>query len=165
MSLSPVVEAFLYQRKIPFDVLEHPHTNNSIQTAHSSHLTLSQLAKAIVVKDHKRYVMCVLPASRILVMDWVNSHCSGRYRLVTEKELGKLFPDCETGAVPAVGEAYGMKVVWDNRLVDAEEIYFEGGDHRHLIHVGDEFHALIEASDHADISSTPDMVDYYQHLH
>ena len=165
MSLSPAVETYLSQHKIPFDVLEHPHTNDSIQTAHSAHVTPSRLAKAVVVRDHERYIMCVLPASHVLVMNWVDRDCRGRYKLVTENELGKLFPDCETGAVPALGEAYGLKVVWDDALCDAEEIYFEGGDHRHLIHIGEEFHALMEKSDHATISCTPETVECYQHVH
>lgn len=163
MSLSPVVETYLSQQKIPFDVLEHPHTNNSIQTAHSVHMTPSRLAKAVVVKDHERYIMCVLPASHVLVMNWVDRDCGGRFKLVTEKELGDLFPDCETGAVPPLGEPYGLEAVWDDALSDAKEIYFEGGDHRHLIHVGDGFHALMAKSDRATISCTPDMIECYQH--
>jgi Ala-tRNA(Pro) deacylase len=165
MSLSSVVETYLSQHKIPFDVLEHPHTDNSIQTAHFVHMSPSQLAKAVVVSDHDRYIMCVLPASHVLVMNWVDRDCKGRFKLVTEKELGNLFPDCETGAVPPLGEAYGLNVVWDDALRDAKEIYFEGGDHRHLIHVGDEFHAHMAKSDHATISCTPDMIECYQHVH
>ncbi|WP_179957482.1 aminoacyl-tRNA deacylase [Exilibacterium tricleocarpae] len=166
MSLSPAVESYLSQSDIPFDVLEHPRSTTSMQTAHAAHVTPAQLAKAVVVRDQDRYMMCVLPASHILVMNWVDTDYKGHYRLATEDELAKLFPDCEAGAVPPLGQAYGLHVVWDNTLRHADEVYFEGGDHRHLIHIGhDEFMRLMEDADHATISCTPDTVEYYQHMH
>ncbi len=166
MRLSPAVESFLSQSHVPFDVLEHPHSTTSMQTAHSAHVTPSQLAKAVIVKDQDRYLMCVLPASHILVMNWIDRDYNGHYRLATEDELRTLFPDCETGAVPPLGQAYGLKVVWDNSLRHADEIYFEAGDHRHLIHIGhDQFITLMESSDHATIGCTPETIEYYQHMH
>lgn len=166
MSLSPAVETYLNRSNIGFDVLEHPKSITSMQTAHSAHVTPTQLAKAVIIKDQDRYMMCVLPASHILVMNWINRDYSGHFKLATENELSPLFPDCETGAIPAVGQAYGIKVVWDNALRHASEIYFEGGDHRHLIHLGhDEFILLMRNSDNATISCTPDSLEFYQHMH
>jgi Ala-tRNA(Pro) deacylase len=166
MSVSTAVESYLAHSKIPFDVLEHPHSTNSMQTAHSAHVRPSQLAKAVIVRNRERYMVCVLPASHILVMNWLDRDYEGNYKLASEEELSKLFPDCETGAVPALGQAYGMKVVWDNTLRHSTKIYFEGGDHRHLIEIGhDEFLALMEQSDHATISCSPETIEYYQYTH
>jgi len=166
MNLSPAVESYLNQTKVPFEVLEHPHSSTSMQTAHSAHITPSQLAKAVIVKGPEGYMMCVLPASHVLVMNWVDRDYNGRFKLATEDELKELFPDCEKGAVPALGQAYGLKVVWDNTLRHAEEVFFEAGDHRHLIHIThDEFLDLMKTADHATISCTPDTIEYYQHMH
>jgi Ala-tRNA(Pro) deacylase len=39
------------------------------------------------------------------------------------------------GAVPPFGQVYGIETILDEAFVDAEEVYFEGGDHRALVHV------------------------------
>ena len=65
--------------------------------------------------------------------------------LATEEEVSEIFSDCKTGAVPAVGAPYGIKAVLDERLSEREHIYFEGGDHRTLVHLDhDEFEKLME---------------------
>jgi Ala-tRNA(Pro) deacylase len=53
--------------------------------------------------------------------------------MACEDEFKKLFGDCETGAVPALGEAYGLKVIWDDELAYTADVYIEAGDHEHLI--------------------------------
>ena len=65
--------------------------------------------------------------------------------LATEDEVGALFEDCDLGAVPPVGAAYGLSVIVDDGLADAQEVYFEGGDHKTLIKVsGDAFQTLMK---------------------
>jgi len=66
--------------------------------------------------------------------------------LATESEVKKLFSDCEPGAVPPIGSAYGIKTIWDphTSLGRLDEVYFEAGDHEHLVHVsGEQFHELM----------------------
>ncbi len=65
--------------------------------------------------------------------------------LATEEEISELFPDCETGAVPVIGAAYGIRTAVDDALEGLDDIYFKDGDHRSLVHVsGDRFHRLME---------------------
>jgi Ala-tRNA(Pro) deacylase len=46
--------------------------------------------------------------------------------------------------VPPLGEAYGLDMVLDASLASLANIYFEGGDHEHLVHLdGDQFNALM----------------------
>ena len=64
--------------------------------------------------------------------------------LAAESELGNLFFDCEIGALPALGPAYGVETVVDDALAEQPDIYFEAGDHEQLIHVSAEtFQALL----------------------
>jgi Ala-tRNA(Pro) deacylase len=59
----------------------------------------------------------------------------------------RLFADCDRGAVPPVGEAYGIPTVWDDSLGDLPDVYFEGGDHRTLIHMsGPDFAELMRGA-------------------
>jgi Ala-tRNA(Pro) deacylase len=55
-----------------------------------------------------------------------------------ESELGSLFADCEIGALPAIGPAYGMETFIDDTIAEQPDIYFEAGDHEQLIHVSAE---------------------------
>jgi len=75
-------------------------------------------------------------------------------RLASEPELRQLFDDCDTGAIPALSEAYGLKVIWDDQLKHASDIYIEAGDHEHLIHLrGSDFQQLMESLPHSIISA------------
>jgi Ala-tRNA(Pro) deacylase len=57
------------------------------------------------------------------------------------------------GAIPPVGSAYGLTSVIDDRLEGLNEIYFDGGDHRTLIHLnGRDFHRLTADVPHAQIA-------------
>jgi prolyl-tRNA editing enzyme YbaK/EbsC (Cys-tRNA(Pro) deacylase) len=61
-----------------------------------------------------------------------------------EDEIDATFSDCERGAIPAIGEAYGVDVVIDPSLVHQPDVYFESGDHEHLIRMtGDDFRGLM----------------------
>ena len=78
--------------------------------------------------------MMVLPANRVVDFQEVRltlglSHA----RLATEDELNRLFPDCELGAMPPMGNLYGMPVYADESLAEQEEITFNAGTHRELV--------------------------------
>jgi len=65
--------------------------------------------------------------------------------MASESELTDLFPDCETGAVPPLGPAWGMDTFVDESLLAKREVYFESGDHESVIRVsGDQFEKLLE---------------------
>ena len=46
-----------------------------------------------------------------------------------EGELQILFRDCDLGAIPALGPAYGIETIVDERLDRAAEVWLEAGDH------------------------------------
>jgi Ala-tRNA(Pro) deacylase len=58
-----------------------------------------------------------------------------RLRLATERELAGLFPDCEVGAMPPVGALSDMPVYVDYSLTHEDEIAFNAGTHRDVIHM------------------------------
>ncbi|HCS28135.1 MAG TPA: aminoacyl-tRNA deacylase [Spongiibacteraceae bacterium] len=135
MAIAPRIEAHLQRVGVHYNLIEHPRSKTSIQSARSAQLPPTQVAKAVIAHDGDKYCMCVLPANRRLVLDWLNQRMHGRYRLATETEISALFDDCEPGAVPPLGQVYGMPVIWDDELNDVQDIYLESGDHEHLIHL------------------------------
>ena len=88
--------------------------------------------------------MVVLPADRRLDLVELQRQLKRNLQLASEYELGNLFNDCEIGALPALGPAYGLETLVDDTIAEQSEIYFEAGDHEQLIHVSAEvFEALM----------------------
>jgi len=95
----------------------------------------TRLAKSVVLEDDHGYLMVVLPSNRQVNLGELHRQLNRSLGLATEGELGSLFSDCEIGALPAVGPAYGMETLVDDALAEQSDIYFEAGDHEQLIHV------------------------------
>jgi prolyl-tRNA editing enzyme YbaK/EbsC (Cys-tRNA(Pro) deacylase) len=52
---------------------------------------------------------------------------------VEKEDAVMLFADCETGAIPALGPAYGVDTIVEDSLLAEAQVYFEAGDHEHLV--------------------------------
>jgi Ala-tRNA(Pro) deacylase len=136
MYLSHTVTRFLDTRDVDFRTITHRHTMTTNQTAFSAQVPRERVAKAVLFGDEEHYILAIVPASG-RVDPTALGEVLGRRELVLagEDEIAMVFPDCELGAIPAVGAAYGIDTVVDASLLVQPEIYFEGGDHEHLVHV------------------------------
>ena len=145
MGIAITLQQFLEAQNVPFDVLEHKRTGCSARTADASHVPSECLAKGVVVRHKDGYVLAIVPASRQVQLSEVGRWLNRPVALASEEELDALFPDCEHGAVPPIAAAYGLTAIVDACFEGHEDIYFEGGDHRTLVHVsGVQFHRLME---------------------
>lgn len=134
MTIAPTLQQYLDQRGMVYDLCAHPHTHCSMETAQAAHIPGKRLAKAVLVEqDDTHYLMVVVPSSHHVDLARLHRHFGQLLGLATEAELAALFPDCEIGAVPALGMAYGLNTVWDSALAEQPEIYLEGGDHENLL--------------------------------
>jgi Ala-tRNA(Pro) deacylase len=133
MAIARTLMSYLQERGIRYDLVEHKHTATAVAAAHAANVPVHQVAKAVVLCDDAGYVVSVLPASHTLEIGWVNEVLGRKLEMACEKEFSNLFADCEPGAVPALGEAYGIQVVWDDELAYTSDVYIEAGDHEHLI--------------------------------
>jgi Ala-tRNA(Pro) deacylase len=133
MAIARTLTNYLVEKGIEYKLVEHTHTPTAVASAHAAGLPAHQVAKAVVLGDDDGYVVSVLPANHSLEIGWVNEALGRTLELASEGELKNLFADCEAGAVPALGEAYGVQVIWDDELAYTSDIYIEAGDHEHLI--------------------------------
>ena len=60
---------------------------------------------------------------------------SGRVKLVPEDEIEQLAPDCDPGAMPAVGKLFGLSTYADFAVRDDPEISFNAGSHTFAVRV------------------------------
>jgi Ala-tRNA(Pro) deacylase len=154
MAIARTLKSYLDKREVDYEMVQHSHTETSIDSATSAHVPPHQMAKAVVLEDEDGYVVSVLPSNNRLNLDWVSEELNRELKLADESELRALFTDCETGAIPALSEAYGLKVIWDDQLKHASDIYIEAGDHEHLIHLrGVDFQQLMNSLPHSIISA------------
>ncbi|MEJ1418247.1 MAG: YbaK/EbsC family protein, partial [Candidatus Sedimenticola sp. (ex Thyasira tokunagai)] len=89
--------------------------------------------KGVLLGDQDRYMLALIPATHHLNIGRVNQILGRKLELITEDELASAFSDCEVGAIPPVGEAYGIETLLDSNLADQAELYLESGDHSVLI--------------------------------
>jgi Ala-tRNA(Pro) deacylase len=163
MAIATTLKSFLEDHHVEYDMVKHSHSSTALEAAHSAHVPSHQVAKAVVLEDDKGYIVSVMPSTNRLDLEWVSETTGRNLQMAEEDELPALFQDCDLGAVPALSNAYGLDVIWDEQLTNASEIYFEAGDHENLVHMhGDEFCKLMEDMPHAIISAGRDYSRWIQ---
>ena len=71
------------------------------------------------------------------VTSWMTQHSQARaLRLASEREMARLYPDCEVGAIPPLGPLYKQRVFVDRRLAREAAIVFSAGTHTDAIRMG-----------------------------
>lgn len=135
MSIAAKLKNHLTRKQVQFDLTEHPLANGAMPTAEAGHVSADDLAKAVVVRTGEGYLLAVLPASQRLSLSRLRPALKQDCALATEGEIDKLFDDCAHGAIPPVGECYGLDVIADASIFERPDVYFEAGDHRTLVHV------------------------------
>jgi Ala-tRNA(Pro) deacylase len=135
MSIAMTVDKYLRQLQVPYDILPHYRTGSSLETARVAHISAHQLAKAVLLEDDAGYLMAVLPASEHVHLGMLREQLGRAVGLATEREVMEVFKDCDMGAIPPLGPAYGVPMIVDEELTREPELYFEGGSHVDLVHM------------------------------
>jgi Ala-tRNA(Pro) deacylase len=146
MPIAQTLKKYLTKKRAKYDVVSHEPTRSSLQTAEASHIPGDRLAKAVLLRDDMGYAIAVLPASRHIRLSDLKRQFGDDVRLASEREIAELFSDCARGAIPALGECYGLDTVIDDSIEDQPEIYIEAGDHATLVHMSQEQFADLSAT-------------------
>jgi len=150
MGIAITLAQYLAERGVPYDVVEHRHTETASQSAEATRIPPDRIAKAVVLKGGDGFLLAVLPASRHIRFVELRNQLGCDVDIANEEQVETLFLDCEAGAVPALGAAYGLNVIVDDSLTNQPDIYLEGGDHLSLVHVsGAMFRELLADARHA----------------
>ncbi|HEY5601473.1 MAG TPA: YbaK/EbsC family protein [Gammaproteobacteria bacterium] len=152
MSISTILQKFLAQQGIGYDIVPHRHSDTSMNAATLAHISAAMVAKSVILEDENGYLMAVLPANHHIKIGMLNRFLGRKMGLATEPELKSLFSDCEPGAIPPVGQAFGIDTIVDESLDHCQDIYMEAGDHEEFIHLnGASFRRLMQNVPHARI--------------
>lgn len=153
MATATTVRKYLEEHHVRCDTVPHPATATTLGAAMAAQISADCVAKAVMLGDEKGYMMAVVPASHQVKLKRLREATGRDLHLVREMEFAQMFPDCEVGAIPPIGRAYGMDMVWDDSLAAKSDIYFEAGDHESLMHVsGKDFIDMMVDCKHGCIS-------------
>ena len=153
MNISPTLVKELAKHGIAYDIVSHEHANSSLHAANSAHIPTEKLVKSVVLEDDQGFVMALVPANQYVKINKLNMILNRNMGLAIETELNLVFTDCDQGAIPPVGDAYGMYTIVDYDLDECDDVYIESGNHTDLLHIsGSGFRKLVERSEHANIA-------------
>jgi len=147
MSIAYRVQDYIAAHDLPWDPVAHRISNSCMEAARFADVPPDRLAKAVVLEDRDGYVVAVVPANHRVDLSELAEKLHRDLSLASEREVQGLFSDCAPGAVPPVGEAYGIPTVWEKCLAEKPDVYFEGGDHHTLVHMsGPHFYELMSSA-------------------
>jgi len=133
MTVTARLKSFLDENKITYTVMSHAPAYTAQAAAAVMHISGKEIVKTVVVRAGEDTALAVLPASHHVNLEKLGLLLGKPARLATEQEFADLFPDCELGAMPPIGQLYNLPVVVDKSLADDEEIVFNAGTHRDAI--------------------------------
>jgi Ala-tRNA(Pro) deacylase len=144
MPLARRLEDHLVRNDAKYDIVAHRYSHDSIETADFADIPGERLVKSVLLEDDDGKLLAVLPATLSVHIGHLGTKLQRRLRLADPGEVQGVFPDCRDGAVPPLGAAYGLRNIVDDSLEAQPEVYFEAGDHEHLVHMtGAQFLALL----------------------
>lgn len=146
MSIAPTLQKYLTAENIQYAEILHEPTMSSTRTAEVCHISGDRLAKGIVLRRNGDYMLAVMPASHHLRLSELRTKLGEDVDMADETEIDQLFRDCAHGAVPAVGQCYGLNLIVDDSIGAQPEIYMEAGDHATLLHLSQAQFARLTAN-------------------
>ncbi|MGZ8308501.1 MAG: aminoacyl-tRNA deacylase [Rhodoplanes sp.] len=152
MAIAPTFQRYLDQNVI-YDLIAHQPTMSSMRTAQACHIRGDCLAKGVVLRDDTGYMLAVLPATHHIRMHDLRLQFGNDVEFASEGEIDELFQDCAHGAVPPIGECYGLDTIVDAAIDGQGDVYLEAGDHATLVRLSHaQFAKLTADARHARFS-------------
>jgi Ala-tRNA(Pro) deacylase len=153
VAMAETVKNYLASQAVGYQLVPHPHSQSSRETAAAAHVPDDHIAKAVILKDERGFLMAVIPGNHWIKLHAVQQELGRMLGLATEAEISGLFKDCQVGAIPPLGSAYALETLLDEELSTRVTVYFESGDHEHLVQVsGEDFRHLLRGARHGYFS-------------
>ena len=140
------IKEFLDKHHIKYLCIDHSPSYTAQEIAAVAHVSGKQLAKTVIVKAGKIFIMVVIPATdHINFSELRELTGTGEVDLAKESEFKEKFPECEIGAMPPFGNLYGMPVYISDHLISQDHIAFNAGSHSELLEMSyEDFARLVK---------------------
>lgn len=144
--ISQQIKKFLDQHHIKYRTINHTPAYTAQEIAAVTHIPGKELAKTVIIKIDGKLTMLVEPAYvKINLKELQSLLGAKKIELANEYEFEGKFPECETGAMPPLGNLYNMDVIVEDTLTHDRRILFNGGTHSDLVEMSyDDFARLVK---------------------
>jgi Ala-tRNA(Pro) deacylase len=128
---------WLTHHEVDHEVHEHSATYSATSTARADGIDPRAFAKVVGVatSDGRTALLVVDASARVDLQKARDVVSAAEVKLLDEAQLATLAPDCETGAMPAIGALYGLPMYADYVIKDDAQISFNAGTHRCSVRV------------------------------
>jgi len=121
---------FLDKSGVKYEVTEHKPAFTAQRMAAAEHEPCKYVAKPVIIRADNKYLMCVLAACYKIDLGALKKRLGAKkVELAEEKDMGKIFGDCELGAEPPFGNLYDLPTIMDKALEADDHITFQAGSH------------------------------------
>lgn len=134
---SPALLEWLASHDVEYEVHAHSPTFTARATAKAEGVDPRTFAKVVGVasRDGRRHLVVLDATDHLDLRKAGDVIGSDDVRLLTEGELTALAPDCQAGALPAVGALFGVPTYADYAVRDDTDISFNAGSHSFSVRV------------------------------
>lgn len=137
MKCKSKLEQYFQTNEVRYEVQHHRPTVTAQEVAESEHVPGKMVAKTVLFFVDGQEVVLALPASYRVDIAKAAAILGAKReaRLASEEEMAEAFPDCEVGAIPPLGNLYGLPVYVDAALAEDRTIVFQAGTHTETMRV------------------------------
>lgn len=130
MAIKNEVKDYLDKNGVSYEVISHPQVFSTIDEARALGVNADETLKNLIVKVKEEEVFAIIPGGHRLDTSKLRHAVNSKHaRLITEEEMAKDYSGYEIGAVPPLGELFGVKSYLDKQLIPHETVIFCGGTH------------------------------------
>ncbi len=156
MAISKRLKDLFEDKGVRYDVEKHKELFTAQEVAASEHITGYEFAKVVMLKCDGELVMAVIPAPYAVSLVKIKKLGYKKVELAHEEEFKGLFSDCDTGAMPPIGNLYNIPFYVDESFKQEEEIVFNSGSHTETIKIKIvDYDKLVGEEVYKDISAPP----------
>jgi len=134
MSIPKAIISYFKKNRISYKVMKHEVAYTAQEIAAAQHVSGKQVAKTVLVKTGKDFILAVLPATHLIDFNKLKKLAKlKKASLAQEEDMIRLFPGIEAGAMPPLGKLYNLPVYVDKSLGLDPEIIFNAGTHADML--------------------------------
>ena len=148
MAIAYKLKQYLDSNRIAHTVIKLPSSPTPVTSlmhaAEIAGIAPQSVFQSIALKDNIGLVMAIIPITHTLDINAVCKLLHRQLVLAPQAQVMAVFHDCKPGFIPVASEAYGVRAMLDDSLLQAGyDIYFAAGDDAHLIQVHSKiFHVM-----------------------
>lgn len=130
MALKAEVKDFMDKSGVSYEAISHPQVFSTVEEAKALGIDADAILKNLIIKIKDTEIFAIIPGGHRIDMYKVRHLAGSKHaRLISEEEMAKDYPGYEIGAVPPLGELFGVKVYLEKQLIPHDVVIFSGGTH------------------------------------